>query len=139
MATLQQTVDRWTQSSGVAGTRYTEGVQGTTVDVVGRAIANQAALVSNFNQAVSSGLWARKLQDVGTAGWKSATIAKQGNYTTGFTAGAPKFQQSMSKWLPLIQGAAQQVKNTPATSFQARLQRAADFATILHNAKMQGV
>jgi hypothetical protein len=136
MATLQQTVDRWTGSAGTAGTRYTEGVQGTTVDVVGRAIANQAALVNNFNQAVSSGMWARRLGDVGTTGWKTATVAKAANYTTGFSAGATKFQQAMQTWLPIIQGAAQQVKNTPAPTFAAKMQRAVDYATILHNAKL---
>lgn len=136
MATLQQTVDRWTGSAGVAATRYTEGVQGTTVDVVGRAIANQAALLANFQSAVTSGMWARRLGDVGTGGWKTATVAKANNYSTGFQAGAQKFQTAMQTWLPIIQGAAQQVKSTPATTFQARLQRSADFATLLHNAKL---
>jgi len=136
MATLQQTVDRWTQSAGTAATRYTEGVQGTTVDVVGRAIANQAGLLNNFNTAVTSGHWANRLSAVGTGGWKTATVAKAANYSTGFTAGAPKFSAAMQTWLPIIQGAAQQVKSTPATTFQARLQRAADFATLLHNAKL---
>ena len=136
MATLQQTVDRWTQSAGVATTRYTEGVQGTTVDVVGRAIANQAGLLNNFNAAVQSGHWANRLSAVGTSGWKQATVAKAANFGVGLQAGAPKFQAAMQTWLPLIQGAAQQVKSTPATTFQARLQRASDFATLLHNAKL---
>jgi hypothetical protein len=83
-------------------------------------------------------VWARNLGAVGTAGWKSATVAKSGNYSTGFTAGAPKYSAKMQTWLPLIQGAAQQVKNTPAPTFQARMQRAVDYATILHNAKLQG-
>ena len=136
MATLQQTVDRWTQSAGTATTRYTEGVQGTTVDVVGRAIANQAGLLNNFNAAVTSGHWANRLGAVGTAGWKAATVAKAANFGVGLQAGAPKFQAAMQIWLPIIQGAAQQVKSTPATTFQARLQRASDFATLLHNAKL---
>lgn len=138
MATLQQTVERWTGSAGTAAVRYAEGVQGTTVDVVGRAIQNQTALVANFNQAVTSGRWAAALSAVGTGGWKTATVAKAGNYSTGFTAGAPKFSTAMQTWLPRIQAAAQQVKSNPAPTFQARMQRAVDYATILHNAKIQG-
>ncbi len=136
MASLQQTVDRWTQSGPTAATRYTEGVQSTTVDVVGRALANEAGLISGFMQSVQSGHWRNKLGAVGTSGWKAATVAKAPNYSQGFTAGAPKFQAAMQTWLPIIQGAAQQVKATPAPTFQARLQRASDYATILHNAKL---
>ncbi len=138
MASLQQAVERYTQSAATAQTRYTEGIQGTQVDVVGRAIANQAGLVAGFNQAVTSGFWARRLSEVGTTGWKTKSVAKAGNYSTGIMAGAQDYSAAMQTWLPRIQAAAQQVKSNPAPTFAARMQRAVDYATILHNQKLSG-
>ena len=135
MATLQETVSRWVQSAGTAQQRYTEGVQGTQVDVVGRAVAAQGKLLANFQQAVTSGRWARELQATGTAGWKQAAIAKAGNYSTGIQAGQDKYQQAMSTWLPIIQSAAASVQQMPNTSFQDSINRATAFMTALHNAK----
>ena len=94
-------------SSGVSGgsQRYIDGINNTQVDVVGRAIAQQAALVANFTAAVSSGEWARRLQAVGTSGWKAASQAKAANYATGATAGKAKYdafaQQAQGYWSQL--------------------------------------
>jgi hypothetical protein len=71
----QTVADRWAAGAGAGGTRYVEGVANTDVDVVGRAVAAQGALLSNFSQAVQSGLWARRLTAVGTPGWKAAVAA----------------------------------------------------------------
>jgi hypothetical protein len=76
------------------------------------------------------------LQAVGANGWKSATLAKINNYSTGFQAGSQKYQTAMQTWLPIIQQTATQVKSTPALTFQDRLQRSVAFATALHNAKL---
>lgn len=137
-ATLQQAVERYQQGAATGQQRYVEGIQGTQVDVVGRAIANQAGLVAGFNAAVSSGFWARRLADVGTQGWKQKAVAKAGNYATGVQAGAADYQSAMQTWLPRIQQAAAQVKANPAPTFAARMQRAVDYATILHNQKLSG-
>src|SRR4051812_42650932 len=123
MADLATTVSRWRDSASVAQGRYTEGVQQTQVDVVGRAISAQPKLKAGFNQAVDSGRRARNLADVGTAGWKQATVAKASNYATGIAAGADKYQRSMSTWLPIIQGAASSVQGMPNASFQDSLNR----------------
>lgn len=136
MTDLATTVSRWTGSAGTAQTRYSEGIQGTTVDPTALAVAAQSALLANFNAAVQSGHWARRLQAVGANGWKNATLAKASNYATGFQAGQQKYQSAMQTWLPIIQSTAQQVKSTPAVTFQDRLQRSVAFATALHNAKL---
>lgn len=136
MADLSQTVERWASSSGTAQARYTEGVQNTQVDVVQRAIAAEGALVTGFTQAVSSGLWRRRLAAVGTQGWKTLTLAKANNYSTGIAAGRPKYEASMSVWLPRIQAAASQVNNMPGGTFSERMARAQAYATLLHNQKL---
>lgn len=132
---LNTTVQRWTQGAGAAQQRYSDGVQNTQVDVVGRAIQAQGALLSNFTQAVNSGRWARKLSEKGTAGWKQATQAKAANYATGIQAGQGNYQQAMSTWLPIIQSAAAQVQTMPSGTLQASIARSTAFMTALYNAK----
>jgi hypothetical protein len=136
---LQQTVQNWTNSAGTAQANYTAGVQATNVDVVGRAVANAGAAVTNYTTAITSGLWAARLQAVGTAGWKAATVAKATNYATGFAAGATKYNNAMSRWLPIIDAAAAQVNSMPSGSIAASKARVNAFMDILHNAKLQGV
>lgn len=136
MADLAQTVQRWAESAGTAQTRYSEGVQATQVDVVGRAVAAEAKLLSGFQQAVSSGYWRRRISEVGTPGWKAATVAKASNYATGIAAGRDRYQQAMQTWLPIIQSAAAQVQSMPNNSFQDSLNRMTAYATALHNAKL---
>jgi hypothetical protein len=136
MADLATTVQRWRDSAAQGATRYQEGVQATQKDVVGLAVAAQPKLLSEFTSAVTSGRWARRLQEVGTAGWKSKTIAKVTNYATGIAAGVDDYQRAMTTWLPIIQSAAASVQSMPNTSFQDSLNRMTAFATALHNAKL---
>ena len=133
--TLDQVVSKWTANAGGAQQAFTDGVQGTTVDVVGRAIANQAGMLAGVTQAVNSGFWASQLSKVGTTGWKSATVAKAGNYGTGIAAGAGKFQSSMQTWLPRIQQAGAAAKAMPGATLDQRLARSAYVARTLYNAK----
>ncbi len=101
-------------------------------------ILRQLYTEQGFNDAVQSGRWARNLSSVGAAGWKSATLAKANNYSTGISAGTQKFQTAMQTWLPIINSAAAQVQSMPNNSFADSLARMNAFATALHNAKLQG-
>jgi hypothetical protein len=138
MFDLQQAVQRWTSSASTAQTRFTEGVQSTTVDPTQLAIQAQNKLLSGFNDAVQSGRWARNLAAVGAGGWKQATLAKANNYSTGINAGAGKYQSAMQTWGPIIDSAASQVAAMPNNSFADSLARMNAFATALHTAKLQG-
>ena len=100
MATPQQWADAWAAGVGAASQKYTDGINAVTTDVVGKAIANQGALLANFTSAVTSGEWARRLAAVGTSGWKAAAIAKAANYATGATAGKARFQNFASQAQP---------------------------------------
>jgi len=137
--TLQQTVSNWQTRASSSQTAYTDGIQATTVDVVGNAIAAQSAMVSGFTQAVTSGRWARNLQAVGTAGWKTASVAKAPNYSTGIQAGVGKYQTAMSTWLPIIDSLAAQAKAMPGGTTANRIARSQFYLTQLAAAKASGV
>jgi hypothetical protein len=136
MADLATTVQRWKDSASVGQQRYVEGVQQTQKDVVGLAVAAQPKMLANVQQAITSGRWARRLQERGTAGWKAATVAKAANYATGIAAGGDDYQRAMTEWLPIIQSAAASVQAMPNTSFADSLARMTAYATALHNAKL---
>ena len=111
-----QWVDNWTSRAGAGQAAFSAGVQNTNVDVVGRAIAQQSVLVANFNQAVTSGKWARKLQERGTAGWKSATIAKASNYGTGIAAAKDKYAAAAAKLQPYVEQGQNMIASMPKGS-----------------------
>ena len=133
--TLDQTVARWTAGAGGAQQAYQDGVNNTTVDVVGRAIANQAGLLQGFNDAVNSGRWAGALQKVGTSGWKAQTSAKAANYGVGITAGTGNYQSAMATWLPRINSAAAAAKAMPGATIGQRIARSAYLQQTLYNQK----
>ncbi len=133
--TLEQTVTRWQAGAGGAQQAFQDGVNNTTVDVVGRAIANQAGLLQGFNDAVNSGRWAGALQRVGTSGWKARTIAKAANYGVGITAGVDKYSTAMGTWLPRINSAAAAAKAMPGATIDQRIARSAYLQRTLYNAK----
>src|SRR5712691_8390642 len=112
---LQATVAAWQAGTGTGQQRYLDGVAQTDVDVAGRAVASQQALLQNFQAAVSSGLWARRLQAVGTAGWKAAVAAKGGpNWANGIAAGATQYQNKMQAVLQVEAGLQQQIDAMPS-------------------------
>jgi len=114
MATPQQWADSWSAGVGGASQKYTQGIQDTTVDVVGKAIAQQASLLANFSAAVTSGEWARRLAAVGTQGWKSAAIAKAANYVTGAAAGKTRFQNFAQQAQPFWANASAAIDGMPS-------------------------
>jgi hypothetical protein len=123
MATPQAWADSW--SGGVSGAqqKYTDGIQNTTVDVAQRAIAQQAALLANFQQAVNSGEWARRLAAKGTSGWKAAAIAKAANYGTGATAGKAAYQNFAQQAQPFWANASGAIDGMASGSRAAALAR----------------
>lgn len=135
----QTVADRWAASAGTASQRYAEGVANTDVDVVGRAVAQQNVLVSNFSQAVQSGLWARRLQAVGTQGWKNAVAAKgAANYSTGINAAKAKYTQRIGAVLAVEQSLQQQIHSMPSGTPAANDARMLAWANGMRQAKANG-
>jgi hypothetical protein len=95
--TAQQAQTNWTGSAGRAATDYAAGVNNYSGDWAGATTRQQAALLANFNTAISSGKWANSVNAVGTAGWKAKTQAKVQNYSTGFAAGSNDYGIAIGK------------------------------------------
>lgn len=132
---LATVVSRWQAGAGGAQQKYVEGVRNTSKDPIAAAVNAQQALLQNFQAAVTSGRWARNLQQVGKAGWQQASEAKSANYGVGIAAGEQAYQDAMQTWLPRINQAAAAVQQMPSGTLAANLARANAFATALYNAK----
>ncbi len=128
--------DRWEQGSQGATAKYTQGVQNTQIDVVGRAIAQANVAVANFAAAVNSGRWARKLTESGgTANWKAMTAAKAANYGTGVSAAKGKYQAAAQKLYPYIAAGQGGIHSMPSGSLGASIARATAWITYMSQYK----
>jgi hypothetical protein len=130
MKTAAQAAQNWVGSQGRATTAYQQGVQGYTGDWAGATVNQQAALLANVTQAITSGRWAAGVQSTGTAGWKSATQAKEANYSTGFSAGAQAQATAIAKIMNALSNI---VPNLPARgTYEQNKVRATTLMDALH-------
>lgn len=104
MKTAAQAAANWAASAGRAATAWQQGVQQYNGDWAGATTAQEGALLTNFQQAVTSGRWRQGVQATGTTGWKAATEAKAGNFATGFSAGAQRQATAAAKIQNALQG-----------------------------------
>ena len=133
MKTAQQAATNWQNSSGRATTDYVAGVQSTTKDQAGLAVAAGARYIQGVQQAYASGRWAAGLTRGGTAYWKSQTEKKAVNYGAGYAAGVGNYSTAATKVMAAI---AQGVNNLPPRGdLSMNLQRSASLATYLNGLK----
>jgi hypothetical protein len=131
--TAQQAAQNWINSAGRAATDYQQGVEGYTGDWAGSTTRQQAVMSNNWTQAVSSGRWAAGVNRRGTAGWKNATVAKIGNYSTGFQAGSQAFNTAIAK---IVSAEANIVGSLPPRgTFDQNKTRATAFMDQMHALK----
>lgn len=136
---LQATVQAWQAGTQTGQQRYLDGVANTTVDVIGRAIANLNVAAQNYQARVADGTIARRLAAVGTQGWKSAVAAKGGqNWTNGINAGVNKYQQRMGAVLQFEEVLQSQIDSMPSGTPAANDARMLAWANGMRQAKANG-
>lgn len=136
---LQATVAAWQAGTGAGQQRYLDGVASSDVDVVGRAIANQNAALQGYQNAISSGLWARRLQAAGNQGWKNGVATKGGqNWANGIQNGGQKYQQKMGAVLQVEASLQAQIDAMPSGTPAANDQRMLAWSNGMRQAKANG-
>lgn len=114
---------RWQSAASTAQTRYTEGIQNTTVDPLALAAAQASKMLAGVQLAVTSGRWQRNLQQA-AATWKQDTIAKANNYSTGINASGTKYQQGYGAFAQYMQPYQNQINSMPKNSLADSIARA---------------
>jgi hypothetical protein len=103
--TAAQAEAKYAANAGAAGPAWLAGINNTTVDVMGRAVAAIPAAIAGYTQSLQSGAYARAVQaSGGTANWKTMSDAKSANYAVGVQAGLPKFNIAIGKILSAMPG-----------------------------------
>jgi len=104
LKTAAQAAQNWVNSAGTAATNYQAGVNAYNGDWAGVTVASYQNWVAGLANAQANGSWQAGVNAAGTNGWKSATIAKTANYSTGFTAGAAEQAQAIGKIMNALGG-----------------------------------
>lgn len=136
MKTAAQAAAKWKQNTPAAAGAWSEAIQATTVDVMGRAVAQIPAAIAGYTQSLSSGAYAKAVQSSGgTANWKSKSEAKQGNFATGVNAGAAKQEAAIGKIMQAMPGIVSSLPARGPAGSEQNYQRSAGVGRALHGRK----
>lgn len=130
MKSAQQAASNWSGAASRATPNFVAGVQATQKDQAGNAVAQQAALRTNWLASVDSGRWAAGVTRRGTQYWKTQTEAKSSNYQQGYSAGANNYAAAAAKFMPAIQQGVNSLP--PRGDINQNLQRSNALALYLH-------
>src|SRR5215469_18188716 len=123
--TPAQANEKWVASTSIGQQAWLQGLQSTTKPIVGAAVANAGAAISNYSAALApGGVWQRNLEAVGDAGIKAAAQAKAQNYTTGVQQGQPKFLAAITKIIAYENAGLPQIYAMPSGTTAAGIARA---------------
>jgi hypothetical protein len=124
----QTVADKWVQRASAASQDYAQGVASTDKDPTALAAANGARYIQGVQDAYNSGKWARRLQQVGKAGWQQAVASKGvANYGTGVNASRDKYAQAIGPVLQAVASAQAKVNAMPNVTAAQRDARALAF------------
>ena len=136
MKTAAQAAAKYQASAATAQQTWLDGINGTTVDVMGRAVNAIPAAIAGYTQSLQSGAYARAVQaSGGTANWKTQSAAKAANYGVGIQAGLPKFDIAIGKILQAMPGIISTLGPRGPVGSPQNYQRSAAVGQALHAQK----
>lgn len=110
----QMVAQNWAQNLAAATNKIKAGVMGTQKNPMQRAVAQQSYMVTRWNAAVNSGLWAQRTSAVSMSDWQNrmVTVGVQ-RIAQGAQAAQPKVAAFQQQWLPLMDQISAQVQAMP--------------------------
>lgn len=135
--TPQEYAQNWYQGLTGSTDKIAKGIQRVTVSPAEKAIAAQAKMLANLQQAVTSGKWAAGLRKTTLASWQDAAIKKGiPRIQNGATEAQPKVAEMANKLLPFIDAAVAKINQMPKNTLQDSANRASAF--VLEMGKYRG-
>ncbi len=129
---------RWLQRAQAEQQKFVDGVQNTPKDPAQLAVAQEASLLANVTQAITSGRWRRGVLKAGKAKWQAMTVVKAANYSSGIAAGQGNYEAAMSVWLPFMATVQSQIATMAKGTLAASQARSAAWQAALYNKKRTG-
>lgn len=106
------------------------------------AAAQQEALLTNFQAAVNSGMWANRVRSVSLSEWQAAARDKGlPRIPQGVEAATPKMARMAAELLPAVDAAAAAANALPKVTLEDSIQRMTVFVREMHRRapRRQGV
>lgn len=123
--TPDQVAQKWATRIGGATTEITNGVNAVTTAPSASAIKQQAKLINNWNNAITSGKWAKNLGAVTLQQWQNAMVTKGiQRISTGAQAAIPNQTAFYAKLLPFEQTLQTQIQAMPSMTLADGIARA---------------
>lgn len=134
--TQQQFVTNWQQGTQQGQAKYTAGIQNSQ-DWAGPTVNAIPQMIQGIQQAFADGRIASGINNLGTAGWRSATLSKAANWYQGVTSqlGVQHMTQGAAKLYGMLNTAINIVDSMPRGTLAENLARANAFATSMYNQK----
>lgn len=126
--TAQQWLTKWGQRLNSAQTFITDGVNAVSVAPGVQAAAAQDRMLANLTTAITSGLWAARVQSVSLAQWKAAMTSKGiPRIAAGVTSAQANKVPVITALLTAVDSAAAAANAQPKGSLEQNINRAVTF------------
>ena len=105
---------------------YKDGVARVTEAPGAKAAKKQDKALAGFQEAVTSGRWARRVSAVSLEDWKKAATDKGANrIATGLTAAQGKLEKVYAEMFPFQDNLQNTIRNMPDAGLEDSIQRSA--------------
>lgn len=95
-------ISNWSKGGSGKKQQYIEGIQRVSVNPMQLAAAQEAKMLANTTEAITSGRWASKLRSKPISDWSGPAIAKADNFVRGFTGpGLQKYTAFVNSIAPV--------------------------------------
>ncbi len=133
MKPVSQWVENYKGSAPRATSAYTQGVQSTQKSWSQSATNAIPAMVQGFNDAANSGRIAQGIQAAGDGYWKSQTVAKANNYSTGLAVGGDNYGAAAQKLAAALQTGIGSLGQRGPTGSEQNFARSRQLGLYLHS------
>ena len=135
--TPAEALQKWQQRVSGAQQYYQQGVQNSK-DWAAAAQAAGPARDAGLQQAIATGSIDRGIQRLGTAGWRSKTLAKgPQNWASAVASAGPAYMTGIQRAYTYLDQADAAVANMPRGGFADNVQRMVTYVTTVHQAAQQ--
>lgn len=126
--TPSEYADKLIQRASAASDDYRKGVMRVNRSPGEAAAAAQDKMLTNVQQAVTSGRWAQRVRSVSLGDWQQKTAdVGAARYSQGIQAARPKIEARAGQLLAAVDAARAKIQSMPSTTKEQRIARSVAF------------
>lgn len=134
-----QWFEKWGRKTKASGQDMRDGINRVMEAPGIKAAQASDRMLAGITEAITSGKWGRAVSKVSLQDWKDSMLDKGvGRVSAGVDQAANTKRAAIDKLLQDVDSASDSVRAMPNASFQDRLSRMTQFATLMHEKSQQG-